>query len=370
MNANHRQTPAYLRVYGQLRAQIRGGVYKADDRLPSKRNLAERHGVSVITIEHALALLAEEGYIQPRQRSGCYVIYREADGFAADASAPAAPALPAYDFDRETALPFGVVARAMRRTLSEYGEAILTKAPNSGCVILRRELSKYLLRSRGIQADPEQIVIGSGAEYLYGLIVETLGRDLTYALESPSYEKIEQVYRARGVRCELLPLGRDGIEPEALAGASADVLHITPYRSYPSGVTASASRRRDYILWSERGARWIVEDDFESEFTPLRKPEETLFAQSPGGRVIYLNTFSMTVSPSLRAGYMVLPSALLPLYQERVGFYSCTVPAFEQYVLADLIARGDFERHINRVRRRKRRQSEEASKIRSAAQPR
>ena len=355
MNANHRQTPAYLHVYGQLRAQIRGGVYKADDRLPSKRNLAERHGVSVITIEHALALLAEEGYIQPRQRSGCYVIYREADGFAADASAPAAPELPAYDFDRETALPFGVVARAMRRTLSEYGEAILTKAPNSGCGILRRELSKYLLRSRGIQADPEQIVIGSGAEYLYGLIVETLGRDLTYALESPSYEKIEQVYRARGVRCELLPLGQDGIRAGALAKTGASVLHITPFRSFPSGVTASASKRSAYIRWAGEGDRIIVEDDFESEFSLLRKPEETIYARSPRENVIYLNTFSQTVSSSLRVGYMVLPRALLPRFADRVGFYSCTVPAFEQYVLAELIDSGDFERHINRIRRRKRR---------------
>ena len=135
----------------------------------------------------------------------------------------------------------------------------------------------------------------------------------------------------------------------------ATVLHITPYRSFPSGVTASASKRREYLRWAEAGDRYIVEDDFESEFSLLRKPEETVFARSRSQNVIYLNTFSRTVSPSLRVGYMVLPRKLLPVFEMRVGFYSCTVPAFEQYVLAELLEGGDFERHINRIRRAGRR---------------
>ena len=134
------------------------------------------------------------------------------------------------------------------------------------------------------------------------------------------------------------------------------MLHTTPYRSFPTGVSASASKRHEYIRWSNAGGRYIIEDDFESEFSVSTKPEDTLFALSSGDNVIYLNTFSKTISPSLRIGYMVLPQKLVGDFDERLGFYSCTVPTFEQHVVARLIANGDFERHINKVRRDKRKE--------------
>jgi len=197
-------------------------------------------------------------------------------------------------------------------------------------------------------------VIGSGAEYLYSLIVGLLGRERIFALESPSYPKIEQVYRASGVRCELLPLSADGVDSAALADTRASVLHISPYRSFPTGITASASKKHEYIRWADRENRYLVEDDFESEFSISKKSEETLYSLSKQGNVIYLNTFTQTVSPALRVGYMVLPTALLACFCERVGFFSCTVPTFEQYLLCELLRSGDFERHVNRVRRQKR----------------
>ncbi len=212
---------------------------------------------------------------------------------------------------------------------------------------------KYV--KRGITAGTEQIVIGSGSEYLYNLIVALLGRERRYAIESPSYHKIEQVYRAAGVGYEKLPLGRDGIDSAALRACSADVLHITPYRSFPSGVTASASKRHEYLRWAGGENRYLVEDDFESEFSVSTKPEDTLFSNSGADNVIYMNSFSRTISPSLRVGYMVLPARLVQRFEERLGFCSCTVPTYLQYVLAVLIDSGDFERHINRVRRQKRR---------------
>ena len=187
-----------------------------------------------------------------------------------------------------------------------------------------------------------------------------LGRDRVFAIESPSYEKIEQVYRARGVRCELLPLGHDGIRSAALKSTAAQVLHITPFRSFPSGVTASASKRLEYLQWAGEGDRYIVEDDFESEFSLLRKPEETVFARAERQNVIYLNTFSRTVSPSIRVGYMLLPPRLREVFSQKAGFYSCPVPAFEQYVLSVLLDSGDFERHINRIRRQERKKERQA----------
>jgi GntR family transcriptional regulator/MocR family aminotransferase len=236
------------------------------------------------------------------------------------------------------------------------GDAILDRSPNLGCFELRNAIRVYLAQSRGIIADTEQIIIGSGSEYFYTLLTELLGRSLIYGIEDPSYQKIEQVYNAAEIKLEKLPLGNDGIESYALQNCTADILHISPYRSYPSGVTATASKRYEYLRWAEKGNRYIIEDDFESEFAISKKPVESLFSLSDRENVIYMNTFSKTVSPSLRIAYMVLPKELSKTFNEQLGFYSCTVPTYIQLVLARLITNGDFERHINRVRRLKRKQ--------------
>ena len=342
-----RTRAAYLRLYERLREEIVRGVYPYGARLPSKRQLAEEAGVSVITAEHALALLTDEGYLEARERSGHYVLYHDADGFVPSPPRPSAP-LPAGE---RADFPFSVLARVMRRVITEYGEQLLEKSPNPGCDALRLAISRYLDRSRGIRVPADRIFIGSGAEYLYGLIVQLLGAARIFAAEDPSYEKIAQVYRAHGASLELLPLDADGIRSDALRRTRASVLHITPYRSYPSNITASAAKRREYIRWAAEPGRYIVEDDFSSEFTAASKPEDTVFSLAERGNVIYLNTFSQTVAPSLRMGYMVLSEELAALYAERIGFYSCTVPLFEQLVLAELLDGGDYERHIRRTRR-------------------
>ncbi len=355
---NHKNKPAYLTLYESLREEILSGARACGSRLPSRRTLSRDRSISPVTVDHSYELLCEEGYAESRPRSGYYVIYQDSDRFSRPASSAVdrspVPVVPGGSRD---CFPFPTLARTMRRVLSEYGEAILIKAPNAGCTELREAISRYLARSRGIQAGAEQIIIGSGAEYLYGLVVEMLGRDRIYGIEFPSYAKIEQVYRAKGVCCDLLPLEHDGISPAALRATSASVLHITPYRSYPSGVTASASRRRDYLEWVSHPGRVIVEDDYESEFSLLRKAEETVYAATKKENVIYLNTFSRSVSPSLRIGYMVLPRKLMKLYERQVGFYSCSVPVFEQFVLAEIISSGEFERHINRIRREERKKA-------------
>lgn len=383
------ESPAYLQLYQLIRDDIIRGVYPYGSRLPSRRTAAEETGVSTVTVEHAYDLLCEEGYVESRERSGYFVSFRGEDGFFTPAEGEAAPLsggllAPFPGESRATfgesraplgdsrapfpnssqtpfpgdgsapGFPFSVLTKTMRRVMNDFGEAILERSPGQGSLYLRQAISQYLAQSRGVLAAPSQIVIGSGSEYLYSLIVELLGQDRIYGIESPSYKKIEQVYQACNVRYEMLPLGKDGIESASLRKSGADVLHISPYRSYPSGVTASASKRHEYIRWAATGDRYLVEDDFESEFSVSRKPEETLFSHTDRENVIYMNTFSQTVSPSLRTGYMVLPARLSPVFEEKLGFYSCTVPTFIQYVLAELIRGGDFERHINRVRRQKR----------------
>lgn len=346
--------PAYLQIYQQLREEITGGVYRFGARLPSKRLVAEEAGVSVVTVEHAYAILCDEGYAEARERSGYFVLYRDGDGFSVPASGTPHAVTAGEPLHAPFAFPFSVFAKTMRRVLSAYGERILIKSPNRGCPELQNALAAYLARSRGMSVRPEQIVIGSGAEYLYSLVLQLLGRDSLYAIESPSYEKIRRVYAANGVRFEELRMGADGILACDLETSRAKILHVTPYRSYPTGVTASASKRREYLRFAECRDGYIIEDDFDSEFTVSSKMEDTIFSLSPNGRVIYVNTFSRTVAPAMRVGYMVLPEPLLPEFEAKLGFYSCTVPTFEQYVLAEFISSGDFERHINRVRRARR----------------
>lgn len=343
---------AYLQLYHQLRGDIVSGVYPNGKKLPSKRLLAEQTGVSVITVEHAYAILCDEGYLEPRERSGYFVSYSAADCFPV-AEPDSVRQLPSAR-DLADDFPFSVLAKTMRRVLSEYGESILVKSPNNGCTELRKAIAAYLARCRGINVAPSQIVIGSGAEYLYGLIVQLLGRERVFALENPSYEKIRRVYLANGVTCDMLRLGGDGIRTSELARTDASVLHVTPFHSFPSGITASAGKRSEYIRWAHSRGGYIVEDDFDSEFTLSSKAEDTLFSLEPKRSVLYLNTFSKTIAPSMRLGYMVLPESLTDAFEQSVGFYSCTVPVFEQYVLAELLSNGDFERHINRVRRRRR----------------
>jgi len=349
--------PAYLQLYHQLRDDIIGGAFGFNSKLPSKRVLSENAGVSLITVEHAYALLCDEGYAQSRERSGYFVVFRPDDGFAAPTGSPGKQPNNSSPVSSNPNFPFSLLSRTMRRVLTVYKERLLEKAPNSGCPELRTALKHYLARNRGIHVDVEQIIIGSGAEYLYGLIIELLGRHRTVAIESPSYHKIEQVYRASEVRYEALPLTKEGIDSHALFESASDVLHTTPYRSYPSGVTATASKRHEYVRWASEGDRYIIEDDYESEFSVSSKPAETLFALSDKDNVIYLNTFTKTISPSLRIGYMVLPRCLLDTYEKKLGFYSCTVSTFMQLVLTELINGGDFERHINRIRRKIRKNS-------------
>ena len=348
--------PVYLQLYSMIRDDIVNEIYPYNSKLPSIRSLAEETDISTITVEHAYALLCDEGYIEPKERSGFIVCFRKKDGFAASTK----PSQKQRSMERSEHtypdFPLSVLSKTMRKVLTEHGELLLEKSPNLGCTDLREAIKKYLCRNRGITVTTEQIVIGSGSEYLYGLIVELLGRKNIFAIESPSYKKIEQVYQSTEITYELLPLTQTGIDSHALAKTRADILHTTPYRSYPSGVTATASKRHEYVRWASEGLRYIIEDDFESEFSVSSKPTETLFALSDRDNVIYLNTFSKTISPSLRIGYMVLPKHLVSVYEEKLGFYSCTVPTFMQYVLTELLENGDFERHINRVRRKRRKE--------------
>ncbi len=348
---------AYMQIYRHIKKDIVDGIYPYNTKIPSKRTISSQFGVSVITAEHAYALLCDEGYIRSVEKSGYFVDFRPDDGFssfpeelATNTTTPQAY----YDSFEAYRFPPSVLAKTMRSVITNRENDILQKSPNNGIEEFREAIARYLARNKDIRVTPDRIVVGSGAEYLYNLIAGLIGRGRIVALEDPSYDKIRRVYEVSNITCDLLPLGNDGIESSALNKTKADVLHISPFRSFPTGITSSASKRHEYIRWADKRGGLIIEDDYESEFSVLGKPVETLFSMTENDNVIYLNTFSKSISPALRVGYMVLPEHLMNKFNEQLGFYSCTVPTFEQLVLSELLSSGAFERHINRVRRKMR----------------
>ncbi len=343
----------YLTLYRAIKDKIINGEYRAGEKLPSKRVEADRTGYSVITVEKAYNLLVDEGYIISKERSGYFVC--ELDIFRTDIKNIKTPAFSYLDenvtLEKSHDFEYSVWFKTIRKVISEKGDRLFVKSPNKGCEVLRNAIAGYLLRYRGMVAEPERIIIGSGSEQLYETVVKILGRDKIYGIENPSYAQIEAVYRAEGAKIRKLKMGSDGIETATLKKSGVDVLHVTPFRSYPTGVTTSALKRYEYLGWAEKG-RYIVEDDFNSEFFIPGQPIESLYSMDRGESVIYINTFSKSLSSSMRMGYMILPRQLMGIYEEKLGRFSCSVPVLDQYILAEFISSGNFERHLNRMRRK------------------
>lgn len=348
-------TYKYFTLYRELKKKILSGEYKAGEKLPSKRVMADSTGSSIITVERAYSMLDDEGYIYTRERRGYFV--SEIDRLTLSERTEKPVEIKYLDEERNNyggEFEYSVWAKTVRKVLSEKGEKLFVKAPGAGCAALRNALADYLLRYRGMTAQPKRIIIGSGAEQLYESVVKLLGRDISYGIEDPSYAKIETVYRGMGVNVTPLKMGAEGIETEELERADFDVLHVTPFHSYPSGVTTSISKRYEYLRWAERSKSFIVEDDFDSEFFLPGNPIESLYSLDNNQCVIYINTFSKSLSPAMRMGYMILPERLMERYSEVFGKLSCSVPVADQYILAEFISSGNFERHLNRTRRRER----------------
>lgn len=345
---NRNNVSKTLFLYRCIRKDIESGTIKKGEKLPSKRSLAEHLSISVITVENAYSLLQDEGYIESRPKSGFYV--------SSQIKVNRNPGNPYSLLDEkedtitgDAVLPS--MAKIMRKVISEMPEITGIKPPTMGCACVRNEIATFLKRYRNMNVNPRNIVIGSGAEYLYSLIVYLFGIKRTYAIENPSYEKIYSVYKLNGAKVELLYLEKDGIPTSELNRTKATILHVSPFHSYPSGITASAGKRHEYVDWAMENSGYLIEDDFDSEFVYSKKPLETLYSIDKNERVIYLNTFSKSISPSIRIGYMILPDELEKEYEKKLSFLSCTVPVFDQYVLAEYIRSGSFERLLN-IRRK------------------
>ncbi len=351
--------PLYDYLSRRIKEDIWAGKLRPGEKLPSKRALARNLEVSVVTVENAYAQLVAEGYLYTREKSGYFV-----SALDTGAKPTPAPTLPAMEEPEGKWLldlhsggsgtegfPFAVWARLMRRVISDEGERLLKVSPHSGVPELRRAIVGYLRQFRGIEASPEQVMVGAGTEYLYNLIVQLLGRDKVFGLERPGYPKAGKVYALNGADCVPLTMDSQGVTVESVRESGAQVIHLSPSHQFPSGIVTPIARRQSLLRWArEEAGRYIIEDDYDSEFRFTGRPIPTLQSIDRGGQVIYMNTFSRTLAPSLRISYMVLPPALLEEYRKKLGFYSCTVPAMEQYTLARFLSGGGFETHVNRMR--------------------
>jgi len=345
--------PLYEALYRCIRDDILSGKLPAGEKLPSKRALAQHLEISKITVETAYSQLLAEGYICSREKVGYFVeavehpVHRPIAEEPEKTEEKPAPLLDLTQSGTEH-FPFSVWSRLQREVMLDYGEQLLQPMPHQGIPQLRRAIAEHLAAFRGMDVNPENILIGAGTDFLYNLLIQLLGRDKTYAVEEPGYGKIRKIYGAGGVACIGAPMDSRGVRPDALQ--NADVLHFSPSHHFPTGLVTPMGRRMELLNWAREKGGWIIEDDYDSEFRFDAHPMPAMQSLDRE-RVIYMNSFSKTLAPSIRISYLVLPDRLMSEFKQTLGFYSCTVASFEQYTLARFLSRGHFEKHINRMRK-------------------
>lgn len=382
--------PIYMQIYQYIKNEILLHHLTPGTKLPSKRSLATQLGISTITVEGAYGQLVSEGYIYARLKSGYFVSpvenYRQSMNFFDQQQinnnnpqkkntspdwedsipqqdtpknselkdSPIAPAHHRVDLSSNSLLaenfPFSTWSRLLRHTISEKQQLLLTQSPTAGVAPLRQAIANHLRHFRGMDISPEQIVIGAGTEYLYELLIKLIGRDKIYCVEDPGYQKLRRIYRDNGACCIALPIDQQGMSVTALNTVSCDVIHISPSHHFPTGIITPISRRYELLGWAAAGPRYIIEDDYDTEFRLVGRPIPSLFSIDMSNKVIYMNTFSKSLASTIRISYMVLPKPLMEEFNNKLNYLSCTVSTFEQYTLAEFINQGYFERHINRMR--------------------
>ena len=351
----------YEYLYKCIKNDILQGNFATNEKLPSKRSFAKNLGISVITVENAYEQLMAEGYIYSIPKKGFYVTDLKklnlTQDRASDKKLRSIKKHPAFlaDFtnnqtNREV-FPFTIWAKTMRDLLNENQEQLMLNPPCGGIMELRQSIAEHLHAFRGMYVRPEQIIIGAGTEYLYGLLIQLLGNDKVYGIENPGYPKISKIYQSMNVHYSAIDIDESGVCIDSLENHHIDIMHLSPSHHFPTGIVTPISRRYELLGWvSKDPDRYIIEDDYDSELRLSGKPIPTLQSIDVSDKVIYMNTFTKTLSSTVRISYMVLPSSLADLFYQKLSFYSCTVSNFEQYVLARFIQSGSFEKHINRLR--------------------
>lgn len=357
----------YESLYKCIKNDILQGKLCAGEKLPSKRSFAKNLGISVITVENAYGQLSDEGYIYSMPKRGFYVsdidmvanpntgAKTSADANLFDDSASIACSHYFADFSSNQTdseiFPFTIWTKTVRSVLNDNRIQLMINPPCGGILPLRNAIARYLRDFRGMQVFSHQIIIGAGTEYLYGLLIQLLGKNLIYGVENPGYHKIGKICKSMGVTYRHVDLDENGVSIHELEEKKIDIIHTSPSHHFPTGIVMPVSRRYELLGWAaKKKQHYIIEDDYDSELRLSGKPFPTLQSIDVSGKVIYMNTFTKTLASTVRISYMVLPEDLAKRFYSELSFYSCTVSNFEQYTLAQFMENGSFEKHINRLR--------------------
>ena len=350
--------PLYEQLYRHIIGEIEAGRLKNGERLPSKRALCAHLSVSQSTVETAYGMLTAEGYLRAKPKSGYYVsadLYRPVTGQSAPRTERPAPVktAPRYDFSTGAVdtgvFPYASWARLSREVVSGNPQ-LLQRGEAQGDPAFRQALAEFLREYRGVRCEADQIVVGAGLEYLLNVLVQVLPEESVYGLEDPGYQAAWQVLRNHGRQICMIPLDDSGLREDKLRESGATVAFVTPSHQFPMGSTMPVGRRAALLAWArEADDRFIVEDDYDSEFRYLSRPIPAMQSLDDGEKVIYVGTFSRSIAPSIRVAYLVLPRRLLPVYEQRLGFAASTVSRFEQQTLAAFVSRGFYARHLRRA---------------------
>ncbi len=359
---SHSGRHLYEQIYDHIKEEIRKGHLRCGERLPSTRMLANYLQVSRSTVDMAYEQLLSEGYLESRPYKGFFVCkieelyHLKASVYQKSEYTLQKPKRAPYDFSPNVvelgSFPFGTWKKITKETLIDDRKEMFALGHPQGDMELRISISHYLHTSRGVNCTPEQIIVGAGNDYLLLLLEKILGRNICVALENPTYKRAYRIFQSFGYRVKVVPMDESGMCVDALHESEADLAYVMPSHQFPTGVVMPIGRRLELLRWAAgEEQRYLIEDDYDSEFRYRGKPIPSLQASDHADKVIYIGTFSKAIAPAIRISYMVLPQRLLARYWERCVFFSSTVSRIDQSVLNVFIRDGAFERHLNKMRK-------------------
>lgn len=350
----------YEQIYEYLKEEILTGKIHCGERLPSTRMLAKSLEISRSTAQLAYEQLLSEGYIEAIPYKGYFVseiedlYHLEIEGLQKEESLPQKSLEYSYNFtpngiDLEH-FPYATWRKLNKEVLQEERE-LFHLGDAKGEEELRRVIATYLYQARGVNVKPKQIIIGAGNDYLLMLLSRMLGTQYRMAMESPTYLHAYHIFEHLGYECCTVSMDKYGMKIEELQKSGADIAYVMPSHQYPLGIVMPIKRRQELLQWAaEKENRYIIEDDYDSEFRYVGKPIPSLQGSDMQQRVIYIGTFSKSIAPAIRISYLVLPKSLLERYEQVGRCFSCTVSKIDQRVLQLFMERGYYERHLNKMR--------------------
>lgn len=355
----------YEQIYEYVKGEIQKGHIRCGEKLPSTRLAAQQLGVSRSTAQLAYEQLLSEGYIEAVPCKGYFACQVEelydlgvgniGDGGEVTEEEKGKEKGCRYDFtpsgiDLEH-FPYSVWRKLNREVLQDDNRELFHLGDAKGEMSLRKVICQYLHQARGVNVQPSQVIVGAGNDYLQMLLARMLGTGHRIAMESPTYRHAYDIFQRLGYDCCTVSMDRYGMSVEELKKSGANIAYVMPSHQYPMGVVMPIKRRQELLQWAAKGeGRYLIEDDYDSEFRYGGKPIPSLQGSDSHQRVIYIGTFSKSIAPSIRISYLVLPLPLLERYEEVGRSFSCTVSRTDQKVLQYFMERGYFERHLNKMR--------------------